>query len=61
MSITQGIQKRTSRGEHSFDAGNGAPATLSKGQVGDFQRGLDAYLKKRGLTQHPFKRKKGVA
>lgn len=60
MSIQQGIQKRTGLGGHSFDAGNGAPATLSKGQVVDFQRGLDAYLKKRGLTQHPFKRRKHV-
>lgn len=61
MSVQQGIQKRTQQGGHSFDAGNGDPITLKRNEIGDFNRALNAYLKKRKLTQHPFKRKKGKA
>lgn len=49
MSASQGIQRRANQGGHRWDAGNGDPATLKRSEVGDFQRGLDAYLEKRGL------------
>lgn len=32
-----------------LNAGEGEAPTLKRHQVGEFQRGLDAYLKKRGL------------
>lgn len=47
MSRNTSIQKRANQGGHSCDAGNGDPITLKRNEIGDFQRGLDAYLKKR--------------
>lgn len=40
---------------HVADIGPGE--TAEAGAVGEFTRGLNAYLKKRGLEQHPFRRK----
>jgi hypothetical protein len=39
-----------------------AGAMAKKGSVAEFKRGLDAYLKKRGLNLRPYKpKKKGTA
>lgn len=32
------------------DTGEGEPARLKRGEVGEFQRGVDAYLKAKGMT-----------
>ncbi len=34
-----------------------AGAMAKKGAVAEFNRGLDAYLAKRGMKQHPFRRR----
>ena len=58
MSRATSIQKRANQGGHAYDAGNGQPGALKRGQIGAFQRALDATLKRRGLD---WKKGKGSA
>jgi len=48
--------RRHSEIAHGDTAEAGAMAKM--GAVGEFKRGLDAYLAKRGLTMRPYKPKK---
>jgi hypothetical protein len=54
MSRATSIQKRANQGGHAYDAGNGQPGSLKRGQIGAFQRALDATLKRRGLERKKF-------
>lgn len=57
MSRATSIQKRANQGGHAYDAGNGQPGSLKRGQIGEFQRALDATLKRRGLD---YKKRKAA-
>lgn len=50
MSATHSIQKKTAA-ISDLKASGDLPATLSKADVGAFSRGVDEYLRKKGLSR----------
>lgn len=45
----QGIQRKAHSGGHPSNASDSGPATLKRGEIGEFQAALNATLKRRGM------------
>jgi hypothetical protein len=55
------MSKSIQHGKKTHDGASDAmPEGLKTGTVGSTRAAIDAYLKKRGMTQHPWKRRKSL-